>query len=168
MNAASGLLFEVPGDSWACFSLSRFVTIAASVVLPGRGELVDTQQRWLTASYQIRVCQIPQLTTALMPAHFCTDLQVHLATILQQPTLHMLTPDFVDEVVDLFFHSGFWMMSCFPLQACFAAVALIQARSQGRSGSEASTMLVLLLCLAFPPVVQVWGLGTADAADNNR
>jgi hypothetical protein len=29
-------------------------------------------------------------------------------------------------------------------------------------------MLVLLLCLAFLPVVQVWGLGTADAADNNR
>jgi hypothetical protein len=39
-NAESGLLFEIPGDSRAYFSLRRFDTVAASVVLPCGGEVL--------------------------------------------------------------------------------------------------------------------------------
>jgi hypothetical protein len=38
MKAERGLLLAVPGDCWACFSLSFVDTMAARVVLPGDGQ----------------------------------------------------------------------------------------------------------------------------------
>jgi len=37
MKAARGLLFDVPGDAWACFWFSFLETLAARVVLPDPG-----------------------------------------------------------------------------------------------------------------------------------
>ena len=68
MKAESGLLLAVPGDCCACFSLSLVETMAASVVLPGRGQRAGGL-RFARVLYRTLGYRIRRLASASMQGH---------------------------------------------------------------------------------------------------